>query len=68
MKFYVITELFSRENLPSPERRRFFPLTRDIRNHMYAATNELRMSKIDQECIRTEKKVTKRPLLFLELW
>ena len=68
MKFYVITELLPRENLPSSERRRFFPLTRNIRDHIYAATNELRMSKIDQESIRTEKKVTKRPLLFLELW
>lgn len=31
------------------ENRRFNPLPRDIRNHMYRATVKLRLSKIDQE-------------------
>ena len=49
IKLYVKTELFTKENIPPPESRRFFQLTRDIRNHIYSATNKLRMSKIDQE-------------------
>ena len=41
IKLYVKTELFTKENIAPPERIRFFPLTRDIRNHVYSATNKL---------------------------
>ena len=41
IKLYVKTELFTKENIAPPERIRFFPLTRDIRNHIYSATNKL---------------------------
>ena len=48
---YVRKELFSREQLPPAISRRFFPLKRDISNHMYLAAMKLRFSKIDQENI-----------------
>ena len=70
IKLYVKTELFTKENIAPPERIRFFPLTRDIRNHIYSATNKLIanvkdwLGKSAHESIRMEKRVTKRPLFF----
>ena len=49
IRLFVKNEIFSDDNLPLQESRRFFPLSKDIRNHMYTATNKLRLSKIDQE-------------------
>ena len=49
LNLYVKNELFHGETVPPPEIRRFFPLDRDIRNHMYRATVKLKLSKIDQE-------------------
>ena len=46
---YVRKEIFSGEQLPPTTSRRFFPLKRDISNHMYIARMKLRFSKIDQE-------------------
>ena len=48
---YVRTELFAGEQLRPATRRRFFPLTGDISNHIYLAVMKLRFSKIDQENI-----------------
>ena len=48
IRLFVKNEVFSDDNLP-PQESRFFPLSRDIRNYMYTATNKLRSSKIDQE-------------------
>ena len=39
IRLFVKNEIFSDDNLPPQESRRFFPLSRDIRNHMYTATN-----------------------------
>ena len=39
IRLFVKNEIFSDDNLPPQENRRFFPLSRDIRNHMYTATN-----------------------------
>ena len=49
IRLFVKNQIFSDDNLPPQESRRFFPLSRDIRNHMYTATNKLHLSKIDQE-------------------
>ena len=49
IRLFVKNEIFSDDNLPPQESRRFFPLSRDIRNNMYTATNKLRLLKIDQE-------------------
>ena len=49
IRLFVKNKMFSDDNLPPEETRRFFPLSRDIRNHMYTATNKLRLSNIDQE-------------------
>ena len=49
IKLYVKNEMFHGEALPPHENRRYFPFSRDIRNHMYTATTKLRLSKIDQE-------------------
>ena len=57
---YVKKELFRGENVPPPENRRFFPLARDIRNHMYRATTKLRLSKIDQENLSMKVKEWKK--------
>ena len=43
IRLFVKNEIFSDDNLPQQERRGFFPLSRDIRNHMYTATNKLRL-------------------------
>ena len=48
---YVWQELFAGEQLPPATSRRFFPLKRDISNHMYLGAMKLRFSKIDQENI-----------------
>ena len=48
---YVRKELFVGEQLPPATSRRFFPLKRDISNHMYLAAMKLCFSKIDQENI-----------------
>ena len=48
---YVRKELFEGEQLPPATSRRFFPLKRDISNHMYLAAMKLSFSKIDQENI-----------------
>ena len=48
---YVRKELFAGEQLPPATSRRFFPLKRDISNHMYLGAMKLRFSKIDQENI-----------------
>ena len=49
IRLFVKNEIFSDYNLPPQESGRFFPLSKDIRNHMYTATNKLHLSKIDQE-------------------
>ena len=49
IRSFVKNAIISDDNLPPQESRRFFPLSRDIRNYMYTATNKLRLSKIDQE-------------------
>ena len=49
IRLFVKNEIFSDYNLPPQEGGRFFPLSKDIRNHMYTATNKLHLSKIDQE-------------------
>ena len=49
IRLFVKNEIFSDDNLPPQESRKFFPLSRDIKSHMYTATNKLRLSKIDQE-------------------
>ena len=46
---YVKTDLFIYEKLTPLNSRLFFPEERDIRNHIYNATSQLRMSKKDQE-------------------
>ena len=43
IRLFVKNEIFFDDNLPLQESR-FFPLSRDIRNHMYTATNKLRLS------------------------
>ena len=43
IRLFVKNEIFSDDNLPPQENRRFFPL------HMYITTNKLPLSKIDQE-------------------
>ena len=48
---YARKELFAGEQLPLATSRRFFPLKRDISNHMYLVAMKLRFSKIDQENI-----------------
>ena len=48
---HVRKELFVGEQLPPATSRRFFPLKRDISNHVSLATMKLRFSKIDQENI-----------------
>ena len=48
---YVWKELFAGEQLSPATSRRFFPLERDISNHMYLRAMKLRFSKIDQENI-----------------
>ena len=54
----VKTDLFADQQLPPLNSRRFFPEERDIRNHIYNATSQLRMSKVDQENV----------LLLIENW
>ena len=49
LRLYVKTDLFDDQQLPPLNSRRFFPEERDIRNHIYNATSQLRMSKVDQE-------------------
>ena len=49
LRLYVKTDLFADQQLPPLNSRRFFPEERDIRNHIYNATSQLRMSKVDQE-------------------
>ena len=45
IRLFVKNEIFSDDNLPPQESGRFFPLSGDIRNHMYTATNKLHLSK-----------------------
>ena len=49
LRFYVKTDLFIYQKLTPLNSRRFFPEERDIRNHIYNATSQLRISKKDQE-------------------
>ena len=49
LRLYVKTDLFADQQLPPLNSRCFFPEERDIRNHIYNATSQLRMSKVDQE-------------------
>jgi len=46
---YVKETLFEGKQLPPNSSRRFFPLSRDITNHMLNEENQLKHSKIDQE-------------------
>ena len=48
---YVRKEFFAGEQFPPATNRRFFPLKRDISNHIYLAAMKLRFSKIYQENI-----------------
>ena len=70
IRLFVKNEIFSDDNLPLQESRRFFPLSKDIRNHMYTATNKLRFSKIDQENLQIKigwKKKSPKVTFFPEL-
>ena len=49
IRLFVKNEIIFDDNLPSQESRRFFPLSRDIRNHMYTAINKIHLPTIDQE-------------------
>ena len=55
LQIYTKNELFRDKAKPTQENRRFYPIRRDIRNHMYLATVKLRFSKIDQ--VNSEQKV-----------
>ena len=50
---FVQETLFKGEELPSTSNRRFFPLPKDVRNHMYNAEQKHKFSKIDQENLST---------------
>ena len=72
IRLFVKNEIFSDDNLPLQESGRFFPLSRNIRNHMYTATNKLRLSKTDQENLHMKimewkKKLPKVHFFFPEL-
>ena len=60
IRLFVKNEIFFDDNLPLQESR-FFPFSRDIRNHMYTATNKLRLSnKINEiKIIEWKKKLPK---------
>ena len=47
--FFVKSEIYHGKPLPSRSSRRFYPESRDIRNHMYRSATKYRHSKIDQE-------------------
>ena len=49
LQLFVKTDLFADQQLPPLNSRRFFPEEQDIHNHIYNATSQLRMSKLDQE-------------------
>ena len=49
LRLYLKTDTFADQQLPPLNGRRFFPEERDIRNHIYNTTSQLRMSKVDQE-------------------
>ena len=49
---YVKETLFDGQPLPPPSSRRFFPLAKDISNHMLNEQNRLKFSKIDQENLK----------------
>ena len=49
LNYYVKKDLFKGCNPPHMYSRSFFPLERDIRNHMYNTLMKLRFSKVDQE-------------------
>ena len=72
IRLFVKNEIFSDDNLPLQESGKFFPLSRNIRNHMYTATNKLRLSKTDQENVHMKimewkKKLPKVHFFFPEL-
>ena len=69
IRLFVKNEIFCDDNLPTQESRRFFPLSRDMRNHMHTARNKLCLSKTDQEnlhmkIIEWKKKSPKDHLFF----
>ena len=49
IKIFVKDELFRGEQLPPITSRRFFPIRNDIRSHMYHATVQNRLAKLDQQ-------------------
>ena len=49
IRILVKKELFEGQACPPITCRRFHPESRDIRNHMFRATNKLKESRIDQE-------------------
>ena len=67
IRLFVKNEIFSDDNLPPQESRRFLPLSRDTRT----ATNKLRLSKIDQENLHMKiiewKKKSPKDQFFSEL-
>lgn len=49
LQYYVKNEIFAGQQPPEVTNRRFFPISVDVRNHMYRATVQQRHSNIDQE-------------------
>ena len=60
---YVKETLFDGKPLPPSSSRRFFPLAKDISNHILNEENRLKYSKIDQENLQhlIDEWKTKRP-------
>ena len=52
---FVSKEIFASRKPPKTINRRFFPMSTDVRNHIYRATVQKRHSNIDQENLDLEK-------------
>jgi len=51
LKHYVNSVLCA-QNPPSPDDRAYFPVPRDLRNHIYKAKKALELSKFDQHNLK----------------
>ena len=51
LKIFVKNDLFSGQNLPDSNNRRYYPNSAIIRSHIDRAKAKLRHSMIDQECL-----------------
>ena len=60
VRIYVQNELFKNKEKPPITSRRFYPCSKDIRNHMYLSTIKLRFSEIDQENVDNKIKEWKK--------